>query len=486
MVPVAVSHGGSATGSAVGIASDVAAGRRTAEQVITETLETIHLQNPQLNAFVEIRGDEAIAQARRIDAHLESGGSPGPLAGVPVAVKDSIWEKDHQATAGSRSLLGFHPEEDAVVVERLKAAGAIIVGRTNLPEFCYRGDCRNELYGPTWNPWDLSRTPGGSSGGSASAVAAGMVPVALGSDGGGSIRIPASFTGVIGLKPSFGLVPKTPGWPGWSDLNHLGPLTYSVEDAALVLSVIAGRHPGDPTTVTAPESWAPPPMEHPVDPSTLRIAYSEDLGYIPVDDEVRHAFRESIAVMQQQGLDLVEAHPDCANPLDIWNTLTFADNVASEGYLLSTGEVGADAAALIRQGEQVSGPDYARARNSRQEFAATWQQFMTDFDLILTPAMECVAFDGSRQKPEVIDGRSIAGHDDDWCHFCYPFNLTGQPALSIPLPRRSGDLPIGLQVVGNPHRDEQVLQFARWWEQQFRPQRPPSSAQRSREACSHG
>ena len=211
---------------------------------------------------------------------------------MPVAVKDVIWEPGVEATDGSRSLLGFVPEESATIVRRLTDAGAIVVGRTNVPEFCYRGICANDLYGVTSNPWDLGRTPGGSSGGSAAAVAAGLVPLAIGTDGGGSIRIPSSFCGVAGFKATYGVVPREPQFPGWLTLTHLGPIAYTVEDCALMLSVIAGPDLRDPMSL--------PPL--PRDPETLdrgdlrglRVAYSEDLGYVPVDEGVRRAFSDAI------------------------------------------------------------------------------------------------------------------------------------------------------------------------------------------------
>ena len=450
-------------GPAVEIARQVRTGAVSATEVVAATLGRIAELNELLNAFCEVRGADALSRAQQIDAQVAQGADPGALAGVPIAIKDVVWEAGIEATNGSRALLGFRPERSAVVVERLVAAGAVVVGRTNLPEFCYRGDCANELYGATANPWDLGRTSRGSSGGSAAAVAAGIVPVAIGSDGGGSIRIPASFCGVVGLKQSFGLVPREPGWPGWRTMNHVGAITDCVEDSALVLQVLAGPDYCDAMT---PPSLRIDYLEAARESRSvrgLRVAASADLGYAHVDANVLELFRENVARFEALGAEITWAHPRLANPLTTWNTLAFADNVASEGHLLASGHVGADAAQLIHSGETISAGEYAAARNAQCVFTAEWQQFMLDFDLILTPAMECVAFPLGRTAPQSTGGVSVTGVGDDWCHFCYAFNLTGQPAISVPMGLIDG-LPVGLQIVGRRWEDDLVLRAAAAWE----------------------
>ena len=450
--------------TAAAIAQDVRGGRRTAAEVIDEALDRIAGANGALNAFCEVRPRAARAAAAALDARIAAGENPGSLAGVPVAVKDVIWEAGVEATDGSRSLLGFVPEESATIVRRLTDAGAIVVGRTNVPEFCYRGICANDLYGVTSNPWDLGRTPGGSSGGSAAAVAAGLVPLAIGTDGGGSIRIPSSFCGVAGFKPTYGVVPREPQWAGWLTLTHEGPIAFTVEDCALMQSVIAGPDLRDPMSL--------PPL--PRDPDArgrgdlrgLRVAYSEDLGYVPVDDGVRRAFSAAIERFAWLGAELVAAHPEpfSPNPVDIWNTLTTTDNLASEGPLLETGRVGADARGLIEPGADVSGLEYVRARNAQWEYARAWGRFMTEYDLLLTPAMECVAFEHGRTGPATIAGEPIGDFYDDFCHFSYPFNLTGQPAISVPMGTAEHGLPVGLQIVGRRFEDDLVLAAGAAWE----------------------
>jgi Asp-tRNA(Asn)/Glu-tRNA(Gln) amidotransferase A subunit family amidase len=235
--------------TAADTASDVRAGLLSPVAVVEESLERIAAFNPALNAFIEVRAPEARAAARAMEEQLARGADPGPLAGAPIAVKDAMWEAGVPSTDGSRALADFIPAESTAAVERLEAAGAIIVGRSNVPEFCYRGISANDLYGTTSNPWDLSRTPGGSSGGSGAAVAAGLCTLATGSDGGGSVRIPASFCGIVGLKPTFGLVPREPGWPGWWTLSHVGPMASTVLDTAIMLAAMAGHDRRDPASL---------------------------------------------------------------------------------------------------------------------------------------------------------------------------------------------------------------------------------------------
>ncbi len=459
--------------TAASISDDVRAGRRTAAAVVEEALDRIAGANGALKAFCEVRPEAARAAAGAVDARVAAGVDPGLLAGVPVAIKDVVWEAGIEATDGSRSLLGFVPQESAAVVRRLVDAGAVVVGRTNVPEFCYRGFCANELYGATSNPWDLGRTPGGSSGGAAAAVAAGLVPLAIGTDGGGSIRIPSSFCGVAGIKPTFGLVPREPQWPGWLTLTHVGPIAFTVEDCALMLSVMAGPDQRDPISLPPLDCDFVAAARDGGDLRGLRVAWSEDLGYVRMDDGVRAAFRSALARFGSLGAELVAAQPELPNPVEIWNTLTTVDNLASEGPLLAAGLVGDDARGLIEPGSRASGVEYVRARNAQWEYACAWGRFMNDYDLFLTPTMECVAFEHGRTGPATIGGETIGDFYDDYCHFCYPFNLTGQPAMSVPMGAAERGLPVGLQIVGRRFEDDVVLRAAAAWERLSPWSRPP-------------
>ena len=234
-------------------AASVRAGEVSAAELVEASLDAIARDNPAINAFTVVLADEARAQARDADAAV-SRGEQAPLLGVPITIKDHIWMRGAPATNGSLAYRDFVPDVDCEAVARLRAAGAIIVGKTNNPEFCYRGTTDNRVFGVTRNPWNLSRTPGGSSGGAGASVAAGMTPIALGTDGGGSVRIPASFCGVVGHKPTFGLVPKEPGFKGWKTLSVDGPITRSVRDAALALSVLAGPAAADDMTYPVPSA----------------------------------------------------------------------------------------------------------------------------------------------------------------------------------------------------------------------------------------
>lgn len=450
--------------TAATISEDVRAGRRSAAALVEEALDRIAGLNGALNAFCEVRTRAAREAAAAVDARVAAGSDPGALAGVPVAIKDVVWEAGVEATDGSRALVGFVPEQTATVVRRLVDAGAVVVGRTNVPEFCYRGFCANELYGATSNPWDVGRTPGGSSGGAAAAVAAGLVPLAIGTDGGGSIRIPSSFCGTAGIKPTFGVVPREPEWPGWLSLTHIGPIAFTVEDCALMLSVMAGPDQADPMSLPPLGADLVAASREGGDLSGLRVAWSEDLGYVRVDDGVRRAFRSAVERFGSLGVELVAAHPDLPNPVDIWNTITTVDNLASEGPLLETGLVADDTRGLIEPGARVSGVEYVQARNAQWEYARAWGEFMTAYDLFLSPAMECVAFEHGRTGPATIGGEPIGDFYDDYCHFSYPFNLTGQPAMSVPMGTAEHGLPVGMQIVGRRFADDVVLRAAAAWE----------------------
>jgi Asp-tRNA(Asn)/Glu-tRNA(Gln) amidotransferase A subunit family amidase len=422
--------------------------RRTSPvELVHQALAAIEAHDPQINAFTIVLADEALAQARAIERD-----PVGPLAGVPIAIKDHVWMRGAPATNGSLALRDFVPDEDCACVARLRDAGAVIVAKTNNPEFCYRGVTDNALYGLTRNPWDLGRTPGGSSGGSGAAVAAGMVPFALGTDGGGSIRIPSSFCGVAGLKPTFGLVPKLPGFRGWPSLSVDGPIARSVRDLVLTLQVMAGPAPADDLT------W-PVPLRDAPEVTSLRVAVSEDLGlHAPVEAEVRSAFRDAIGALQ--GWNLVEAHPPPIPPTPLWNAIAVPEGFASEGPLLAEHEAAMTegTAELIRAGERVSAAAYLDAQHQRSLYTRAWSEFFAEHDLLLTPTMQLTAFPVGLLSPGSIDGEPIDPFFDDWCTFCLPANLTGQPAASVPI--GAGELPIGLQIIGRRWEDATVLAAA--------------------------
>jgi len=450
-------------GGAWQTAQDIRAGRVTSVEVVTRSLARIHELQPALNAFTVVLDDSALASARDADEAVRRGGPLQALHGVPVSVKDHIWMAGAPATNGSLILRDFVPPGDAVPVARLRAAGAVIVGKTNNPEFCYRGFTDNLLFGLTRNPWDLQRTPGGSSGGAGSSVAAGMTAIALGTDGGGSIRIPASFCGVVGHKPTFGLVPKEPGFRGWKTLSVDGPLARSVRDAALMLSVIAGpaaaddmSYPGPP-----PETYLDA-VTRPGSLSGLRVAWSADLGMLPVDADVRVVFAEAVQVLAGLGCELVEAAPATAHPTDLWNTIALVEGYSSEGpFLTSSRELMSPGTAeIVEAGQGITGGQYVDALHERARYTRVWAEFFEQHDILVTPAMQLTAFPVKLQTPEQIEGQPVDQFFDDWCTLCLPANLTGMPATVVPAGFGAGGLPVGLQVMGPRLADALTLQVA--------------------------
>ena len=393
---------------------------------VESALERAAAVNPVVYALCVVDAEAARSRARLLEERLERGADTGPLTGWTFTVKDAMQQAGYPCTAGSRALMDAVPDISTSCVARLEAAGAVAIGRSNVPEFCYRGTTRNELYGQTGNPFAPDRSAGGSSGGAASALALGVGDVALGSDGGGSIRIAASFCGVVGLKATYGLVPRAHDFYGWLLLTHFGPLARTVAECADALSVIAGPDPLDPRSLPSLGRDYSAAAHEPGDLSQLRVAVSADLGYIRLDGEVRERFAEAVAAFAQATGATVEwAHPDMGSPLEVWNAIACGDNTASEGPLLAGGLVGDDARALIEEGSRQTVEEYVAARNRAHEIACAWGAFHTRYDLLLTPTMECVAFPLGDWAPRELDGQPIGEFYDDYCHFCYPFNLTG-------------------------------------------------------------
>lgn len=445
---------------AMEIASRVQSGEIPAVELTEMSLARIAELDGELGAFTVVLAECARRSARQVDERIEAGDHL-PLAGLPLAVKDHIWLAGAPATNGSRALADFVPSEDSVAVSRLIAAGAIVVGKTNNPEFCYRGDTYSPMYGLTRNPWDRDRTPGGSSGGSAVAVATGMAAIAIGTDGGGSIRIPAVFCGVAGHKPTFGLVPTQPGFRGWPTLSVFGPIARTVPDLAMMFKVMAGPHPADPSTVVNPQPY-PLAVTSPLkDLKGLRIAVSEDFGFARVDSVVRTAFRNAIDRLAELGCELEDAHPATRDPVPLWWTIAAAESFASEASLLERPElIGSDSLRTIRMGEAISAREYLDAQHTRSEFAHAWGSFLERFDFIVSPGEQVLPFSVNQPEPsrsgEVVEG--------DWWGMDSVANLTGQPATSVPSGITDDGLPVGIQFMGRRFDDERVLRVAATFE----------------------
>ncbi len=450
---------------AAAMATSVRTGELSPVELVASSFARIDEAEPEINAFCALFRDEAGRAAREAERAVRDGEELGPLHGVPIAIKESMWMRGVPATDGSRALESFVPPEEAVLVARLRAAGAIVVGRTNVPEFCYAGYTDNDLFGLTRNPHGLDRTPGGSSGGSGAAVAYGAVPIALGTDAGGSIRIPAAFCGVAGHKPTFGLVPQGPGFPSWRTFNSCGPLAGTVRDLALCLGVIAGPHPSDETCVPAPTPGGYLEATTELDLGALRVAYSEDLGHAPLEPAVRTAFRAAIERLRAAGWQLEKAHPGTPDPTDLWTRASLPECYAAERGFLEQQEYKLRplSIAVIRLGERHA-PGYAEAQIERGRYVRRWAEFLSEYDLLLTPTMQMPAFPVGIDRPTEIDGRPVDPELDEWCAFVLPGNLTGQPALSVQCGVDPDGLPVGLQIMGARLRDADVLAAGAAWE----------------------
>lgn len=441
----------------------ITSGEVTPLEVMEDTLGRIETANPSLNAFVSIDADRAMDEARAATESLAAGKAAGPLAGLPVGVKDLEDVGGMVTSFGSVPFKDNMAAEDSVQVARLRKAGAIVVGKTNTPEFGSTGFCKNRLFGTTRNPWNLERTPGGSSGGSAAAVASGMVPLATGSDGGGSVRIPASYTGCFGIKPSYGRIPMGP-LPilNMNPIVSLGPLTRTVEDAALYLDCVAGYHP------SAPDSLPHPGISylHSLDsiPRGLTIAFSPTLGYATVQHDIMTRVEEAVRCFEEMGHTVVLLEEAMPNVVDAWSKLfslniygALNDNVEKYGSQMSRALVASLKGARSLTLEQLIEAQRVRTEQNR----VLWNLFER-FDLLLTPTMPTEAFAAEGPPPSEIDGRPISIFDV--VAFTYPFNLSGHPAASVPAGFTESGMPAGLQIVGPPHRDDLVLQASRAYE----------------------
>jgi len=431
-------------------------------EVIEAHLDRMKAVEPLIHAFCTVTAEQALAAARHLEARIMRGEVVGPLAGVPVGIKDLVCTAGIRTTSGSPAYENFVPVEDDVVVERLKNAGAIIVGKTNVPEFGYSGVGHNPIFETTRNPWNTAMTPGGSSAGSGAAVASGEIPFAIASDGGGSIRIPAAHSGVYGIKPSMGRVPLYPGcrderYPGvssWESLEHIGPISRSVLDSALMLSIIAGPDPRDRHTLPKPEFDWIGCLDG--DLTGLRVAFSPDWGYAAVDPEVRRVVEEAVKVFEQDlGCEVEIAHPGWDDPFDaFWGLVAMETDL--KGMRAMVAEHGARMSPHLVQlvNHPWSAEDFTNASVTRKAVVNKMWRFMSNYDLLITPTLAVPPFPIHTQGPEKIDGQMVA--PTQWLAFTFPINMTGQPAASVPAGFTSDRLPVGLQIVGR-HLDDPLV-----------------------------
>jgi aspartyl-tRNA(Asn)/glutamyl-tRNA(Gln) amidotransferase subunit A len=429
-------------------------------EVIAAVLARIERLNGHYNAFCLVDGESALREAKASESRWRAGRPKSYVDGIPASIKDIILTKGWPTLRGSRTVDPAQSwEEDAPAVMRLREAGAVILGKTTTPEFGWKGVCDSPLHGVTCNPWNDRLTPGGSSGGAAVAAALGLGCLHVGTDGGGSIRIPAGFTGIFGLKPTFGLVPAYPASP-FGTIANLGPMTASVEDAARMLTIITG--PDDRDWYSLPHV----PRDFTVGLETgvrgLRVALSTTLGYAEVDSEVGSLVETAATTLEELGAEVELRDPGFSDPFEVfaahWFTgaaAVYAAIAPERRPLLDPGFVG-----IAEAGARMAHMDYVAAVNRRADIGFHMAQFHRDVDVLLTPTLPLAAFEVGHVAPPATDQTNWM----HWTPFSFPFNLTQQPAASIPCGFTASGMPVGLQIVATKHRDDVVLRVARAFE----------------------
>jgi aspartyl-tRNA(Asn)/glutamyl-tRNA(Gln) amidotransferase subunit A len=433
-------------------------GRTTARNLTEGCLKRIEEANPKLNAFVTVTAELALEQAANADAELARGIDRGPLHGIPYALKDVFSTKGIRTTCGAKFFEDHVPDFDSAVTEKLAAAGAVLLGKTGLHEFAYGITSNNPHFGAIRNPCDPERIPGGSSGGSAAAVAAGMCLMAMGTDTGGSIRIPAAFCGTVGIKPTSGLISRYGVMPLDFSLDHMGPLTNSAADAALVLEALAGYDRRDDTSSrNAPTRYAPAPDGG---IRGWRIGRPENFFNERLQPEVREAYERCLAAAERLGATIVPVRvPDIA-AINVVGRLILMSEASAllEPYMDRREWFGADVLALLDQGRLLAATDYVNAQRMRRAMQREFARIWTDIDVLFTPSSAIVA-------PKIGEATvEIDGIPEDTrmaaTRFVRPFNVLGLPAISIPCGIGAHAMPLGLQIVGKAFAEAKVIQAA--------------------------
>jgi amidase len=442
--------------SAVEMSRQIRAKQISAREVLSAHLQRIERVNPKVNAIVTLVADRAMEGARQADDALASGKTAGPLHGLPIAIKDLQLTKGIRTTFGSRIYKEFVPQMDTLLVERVKHAGAIVIGKTNTPEFGAGSQTFNEVFGATLNPYDTAKTCGGSSGGAAVALACSMLPIADGSDMGGSLRNPASFCNVVGMRPSPGRVPAWPVSMGWSTLSVEGPLARTVADVAFFLSAIAVPDPRAPLSIDEPGGRFAGPLERSF--RGVRIAWWKDLGGVPVDPRVREIVNAQRPVFESLGCIVEEAEPDFTCADEVFKTiralafLTRAEELKKHRDLVKEAILWE-----IDRGERLSADDIARAEMKRTELYHGVRQFLERYEFFVLPTTQALPFDVHQPYVTEIDGVKLPTYID-WMKSCYYISILGNPALSVPCGFTAEGLPVGLQIVARHHDDWGLLQ----------------------------
>ena len=460
--------------SATTMAAEVAAGALSPSDIAAEMIERVEQVNPEINAIVDFDADQVRRDAAALTEQQRSGDPLGPLHGVPFTIKDLTAVAGRPLTFGMKPLRDNIADHDAVIVQRLRAAGGLFLGKTNTPESGYYGGTDNHLFGPTHNPWKHGYSAGGSSGGAAAAVAAGLGPLAEGSDGAGSVRIPASLCGVVGMKPTTGTVPQTILAGRYYNWAYHGPITRTVADNALMLEVIAGADHADPLSNPRPAESYVDAMRG--DIRGLRVAWSPDMGLGQhVEPEVARVCQEALAAFSELGAEVTEASPNWSGTsVAMWHGV-WVPGFASEYDLVdwqgSRGQVDDGLIGIMEAAEKLTGVDVGRADVVRGAMWDSWTRFMDDYDVLVSPTLASATFPLSQFAPEWLEGASLREQILDWL-LTYPYNMLNNPAITVPAGFTADGRPVGLQIAAR-HRQEGLLlrvaanfEAARPWAQQ--------------------
>ncbi|MCK8783675.1 amidase family protein [Roseomonas sp. NAR14] len=442
-------------------------GRRALSPVelLRSCLGRIGAVDHAINAMVALDTERAEAAARAAEAAVMRGDRLGPLHGLPLGIKDTEDTAGLRTTYGSPIFRDQVPARDAHIVASLRQAGGIVAGKTNVPEFAAGANTRNPVYGATGNPFDPTRSAAGSSGGSAAALATGMVPLATGSDMGGSLRNPAAYCGIVGFRPSAGLVPSDKRPLGWSNLSVLGPMARNVPDLCLMLSAMASDDAGDPLAYTVQGRLVRTPGEfHPVpgvDLATLRVAATEDFGFAPTERAIRRVFAARAGALSPLFGRLEHAHPNCDGADEAFEILRAGIFLASHLEKVRTrrAEVGPNIVANVEEGLRYTLADGARAAALQTALYRRWQAFFRDHDVLISPAITLSPRPWSELYPAEIDGEPTRTYFH-WLALAYAVTLAGHPAISLPVGRDEAGMPFGLQIVGPRGGDALVLGVA--------------------------
>jgi amidase len=451
--------------TATEMAQRIRARELSCREVLQAHLTHIDRINPKVNAIVtQMPPEQVLAAADTADKSLARGENTGPLHGLPIAHKDLVPTKDMRTTFGSRIYKDFVPDHDGLIVQRLKKAGAISIGKTNTPEFGAGSQTFNQVFGETVNPYDTNKTCGGSSGGAAVALACGMLPLADGSDMGGSLRNPGNFCNIVGFRTSPGRVPVWPRLTGWFPISVQGPMARTVQDVALMLSTIAGPDPHSPIAIAEPGSLFTRPLDR--DFKDVKIAWSQDLGELPVDPRVTKVLESRRRVFENLGCSVKEAQPDFSDADEIfkvwraWNfELQYAELLKDHRELIKDTVIW-----NVQEGQKLTGPQIGKAEIKRTELFHRVRKFMQTHEFLICPVNQVPPFDINQPWVKEINGVKMATYID-WMKSCYYITVTGLPAISVPCGFTPQGLPVGMQIVGRHNNDFGVLQLAYAFEQ---------------------